>query len=358
VSDNSAIEWTDATWNPVTGCTKVSRGCDHCYAETFAERWRGVAGHHFENGFDVTLRPERLDQPLRWKKPRRVFVNSMSDLFHEAVPDEFIVTVFARMWWSPQHTFQVLTKRHGRMRSLVPRIEERLREMEHDLDLLDAPTPLRWPLPNVWLGVSVEDQKRADLRIPALLDTPAAVRFLSCEPLLGPISLRGLQTFECSVCCRSGLWNNGRSIAAGDEVNEYWCQVCGAEVPIEGCTPGIGWVIAGGESGPGARPMHPAWARSLRDLCEAAAVPFFLKQLGEYSPYLPMIPDDTRPDGRAPDWDRKPSAWVEEATGRTVTDEANVPITGSWQAVYRVGKKAAGRTLDGQTSDQYPAVTS
>ncbi|MFD0852910.1 DUF5131 family protein, partial [Actinomadura adrarensis] len=166
MADKSGIEWTDATWNPVTGCTKVSPGCDHCYAETFAERWRGTPGHHFEKGFDLTLRPERLDQPLRWTKPRRIFVNSMSDLFHEGVPDRFITDAFARMWWAPQHTFQVLTKRHGRMRSLVPRIEAALRQMEADLALVDAPTPLTWPLPNVWLGVSAEDQKWADIRIP------------------------------------------------------------------------------------------------------------------------------------------------------------------------------------------------
>jgi protein gp37 len=266
VSDNSAIEWTDATWNPVTGCTKVSPGCDHCYAETFAERWRGTPGHHFEQGFDVTLRPERLDQPLKWRKPRRVFVNSMSDLFHEQVPDDYIVTVFTRMWWSPQHTFQVLTKRHGRMRSLVPRIEDRLREMEHDLDLLDAPTPLRWPLPNVWLGVSVEDQKRADLRIPALLDTPAAVRFLSCEPLLGPVDLRRI------------------SRPSGQQP-EMVLDVVGQRYGVPGrwqapTSHRIDWVIVGGESGPRARPMDPAWARSLRDQCTAAGVPFFFKQAG------------------------------------------------------------------------------
>lgn len=258
MSDSSKIEWTDATWNPVTGCTKVSPGCDRCYAETLAERFRGVPGHYFEQGFDVVLRPERLDQPMRWKKPRRVFVNSMSDLFHEQVPDDYIVTVFTRMWWSPQHTFQVLTKRHGRMRSLVPRIEERLREMESDLDLLDATTSLRWPLPNVWLGVSVEDQKRADLRIPALLDTPAAVRFLSCEPLLGPVDLAAV---------------DGMNVLRGDDTGYenglHW---------VDG--PTIHWVIVGGESGPGARPMDPAWARQLRDQCTNAGVPYFFKQAG------------------------------------------------------------------------------
>jgi protein gp37 len=189
MSDKTGIEWTDATWNPVTGCTEVSPGCDHCYAKTFAERWRGVPGHHFEQGFDVVLRPERLDQPLRWSRPRRIFVNSMSDLFHDAVPDAFIAHVWAVMAAAEQHTFQVLTKRHGRMRSLLRTVDfwrtvsYRLEDMGLDgVDSIDPPS-------NVWLGVSVENQQWADIRIPALLDTPAAVRFLSCEPLLGPVDL-------------------------------------------------------------------------------------------------------------------------------------------------------------------------
>ena len=211
MSETSKIEWTDATWNVVTGCTKVSPGCDNCYAETFAERWRGTAGHHFENGFDITLRPERLALPLRWRKPRRVFVNSMSDLFHKDIPDDFIARVFAIMALTPQHTYQILTKRHARMRSLiggpckcghqpgehlrsamawavskanpnrVPGVPDNAEQLVYGRGI--------WPLPNVWLGVSVENQKWADIRVPALLDTPAAVRFLSCEPLLGPVDL-------------------------------------------------------------------------------------------------------------------------------------------------------------------------
>ena len=173
MSTSTKIEWTQsydgtagATWNPVTGCTKVSAGCDHCYAETFAERWRGLPGHHFENGFDVTLRPERVDQPLRWKRPKRIFVNSMSDLFHESVPDDFIAEVFAVMARARWHTFQLLSKRHGRMRSLLSRPSFR-DNLAHWAS---------WPLPNVWLGVSAEDQQWWDIRVPALLETPAAVR--------------------------------------------------------------------------------------------------------------------------------------------------------------------------------------
>ena len=199
MSDKTKIEWTDATWNPVTGCTMVSPGCDHCYAETIAHRFAGTAA--YPDGFAVTLRPERLDQPLRWRRPRRVFVNSMSDLFHKDVPDEYIACIWAVMALAPQHTFQVLTKRHGRMRSLLDDdgfIQRVWNEMDGFLPRAKHPDESRWPLPNVWLGVSVEDQQRADLRIPALLDTPAAVRFLSCEPLLRPVDLNACLLYTSS----------------------------------------------------------------------------------------------------------------------------------------------------------------
>jgi protein gp37 len=176
------IEWTDATWNPVRGCTKVSPGCKNCYAETFAERWRGVPGHAYEQGFDLRLVPEKLDEPLRWKKPRRIFVNSMSDLFQEGVPDDLHRDVFAVMALAPQHTFQVLTKRADRMRDYC-RSAIRVRPAGDRASVA-------WPLPNVWLGVSVENQHFADERIPLLLQTPAAVRFISAEPLLGSTGQR------------------------------------------------------------------------------------------------------------------------------------------------------------------------
>lgn len=246
MSDKSKIEWTDATWNPVTGCTKVSEGCRHCYAMTFAERFRGVPGHYFENGFDLTLRPDKLDQPLNWKRPRKIFVNSMSDLFHERVPDDFIDQVFVTMALAPQHTYQILTKRPQRMLEWFSR---------DPADTDDALYPFRqkkWPLPNVWIGVSVENQKAADERIPLLIQTPAAVRFLSCEPLLGPVDL-----FRAE-----GL--------SGGIVNEIEFSAHG----------NIDWVIVGGESGRGARPMEEEWAINLRDQCQAAGVPFFFKQWG------------------------------------------------------------------------------
>jgi len=211
----SSIEWTEATWNPVTGCTQISPGCAHCYALTFAERFRGVPGHPYENGFDLQLRPDRLDQPLRWKKPRSIFVNSMSDLFHEEVPEDYIQQVFGVMESAAHHRFQVLTKRSERLAELAP--------------------SLPWPS-NVWMGVSVENQ-RFTSRVDDLREVRATVRFLSCEPLLGALDLDLRR---------------------------------------------IHWVIAGGESGPGARPMDPDWVRGVRDQCSEAGVPFFFKQWGAH----------------------------------------------------------------------------
>ena len=280
MADKTGIEWTDATWNPVTGCTKVSEGCDHCYAETIAHRFAGTKA--YPNGFDVTLRPERLDQPLRWKRPRKVFVNSMSDLFHSDVPDDYIAQVFEVMTKAQQHTFQVLTKRPGRMRSLLSR-----RSFRDNFAHWGQP----WPLPNVWLGTSVETQRWADVRIPLLLDTPAAIRFLSCEPLLGPIDLFA--------------WNIDRGMR-------------------------VDWVIVGGESGPHARPMHPDWARQLRDDCLTAGIPFHFKQWGEW------VTEDQAPED-------------------IILPGLSTYLLGDDEPdFYKVGKKAAGRELDGQTWDEYP----
>jgi protein gp37 len=254
MADKSKIEWTQsddgtpgATWNPVTGCTKISPGCDHCYAETFAERWRGIPGHHFENGFVVTLRPDRLEQPIRWKRPRRIFVNSMSDLFHQAVPDRFIARVFAVMATARQHTYLVLTKRHGRMRSLLNSNEFRLTVMGLAAERDEFRRSPILPLSNVWLGVSVESQKWAAIRIPALMATPAKVRFVSCEPLLEQVDLA--LDHEC-----------------GD--------------PPHWTCPVPDWVIIGGESGPGARPMELEWARDLVRQCHGVGAAPFVKQIG------------------------------------------------------------------------------
>ncbi len=210
----SNIEWTEATWNPTRGCDKVSPGCKHCYAATFAERFRGVSGHPYERGFDLRLVPEKLDEPLRWRKPRTIFVNSMSDLFHQGVPDDYIQKVFDVMRRASWHTFQVLTKRSDRLAELDP--------------------VLPWA-PNIWMGVSVESDEYRGC-VDDLRRTRAQVKFLSVEPLLGPLPALNLQ--------------------------------------------GISWVIVGGESGPQARPMDPAWARDVRDQCVAAGVRFFFKQWG------------------------------------------------------------------------------
>lgn len=218
----TAIEWTDATWNPVTGCTKISAGCDHCYAERFAERWRGTPGHPYENGFDLTLREERLEQPLQWRQRRMIFVNSMSDLFHKQVPSDFIDQVFDTMERAHWHTFQVLTKRSSLMRNYV------------NARYKTTPAPA-----HIWIGTSVEDGGKKS-RIKHLQDANVSVRFLSIEPLIGPIGAMNLD--------------------------------------------GIHWVIVGGESGPGYRPMQVDWARDVKEQCEAAGVAFFFKQWGGKTP--------------------------------------------------------------------------
>ncbi len=219
MSSNSAIEWTDATWNPVRGCTKISPGCKHCYAETFAERFRGVKNHPYEQGFDLRLVPEKLGEPLRWRTPKMIFVNSMSDLFHEAVPDDYICTVARVMTAAQWHTYQVLTKRSERLQRLLSTSLKFAAEQSH-----------------IWWGVSVEDRKHGLPRIDDLRKADAAVRFLSVEPLLEDVGKLNLN--------------------------------------------GLGWVIVGGESGPGARLMKREWVVSVRDQCRRAGVPFFFKQWG------------------------------------------------------------------------------
>ncbi len=255
----TGISWTNETWNPTVGCTHVSPGCDGCYAARLASgrlkhvpEYAGLARDGRFTG-EVRVLPDRLGLPLRWRKPRRVFVDSMSDLFHRDVPDAHIARVFATMALAGDHVFQVLTKRHARMKALLNDPEfPRLVATEGAFRLARGqagagPVVEEWPLPNVWLGVSVEDQHWANLRVPALVHTPAAVRFLSCEPLLGPIDL--MPTYPGTV--------HGPDWLAD-----------------------IDWVIVGGESGPGARPMDPAWARDLRDQCVVAGVAFHMKQLG------------------------------------------------------------------------------
>ncbi|NAS22454.1 DUF5131 family protein [Herbidospora sp. NEAU-GS84] len=374
MGDRSSIEWTEATWNPVTGCTKVSAGCDNCYAEGIARRFAGTPA--YPNGFGVTLRPERLPLPLRWKRPRRIFVNSMSDLFHDDVPDEFITQVFAVMAQASHHTFQILTKRHARMRAFLNDFCRcgsghvagvHLRSNMSWAGTPHSPTYVpgvdgnavyfdrSWPLPNVWVGVSVEDQKHAELRIPALLETPAAVRFISAEPLLGPIDLRNLRA-------RNGALIDalGGDVKTSDGRDVYSC-----------CPSVLDWVIVGGESGRHARPMHPNWARSLRDQCATASASFHFKQWGEWGP-APWSVRIAEPSGG---WKSADPAWLAaekakaEKRGAThhVSEDGHLyePDHKTWSlerdshgdypgAVRRWGKKTAGRELDGRTWDEYP----
>jgi protein gp37 len=301
MGDNTGIEWTDATWNPIVGCSIVSPGCTNCYAMRWAyarldrphnqfPHYRGTTQGSKAGGVwtgKLALAPDHIIQaPLKWKKPRRVFVNSMGDLFHEDCPDEWIDHVFIVMASTPQHTFQVLTKRAERMRRYITELREKRSII---------PDAFPWPLPNVWLGVSAEDQRRADERIPLLLDTPAAVRFISAEPLLGPIDVTHI--------------DSGRPFHVNALVG-YFDHTNGRDHQTR-----LDWVIAGGESGPNARPMHPDWARGLRDQCAAAGVPFFFKQWGELAP---------------------------NGSGR--------------YSMIKVGKKAAGRLLDGREHNDMPEV--
>lgn len=292
------IEWTDTVWNPTTGCTKVSEGCRNCYAFELHDRrhkawkdgnWANAPKQYHKSFSGIQLFPDRLDMPFSWKKPRRVFVNSMSDLFHEEVPFTFIEYVFATMALAKQHTFQVLTKRPERMLEFFKKC------------VFNGHYPGYEPLPNVWLGTSVENQKAADERIPLLLDTPAAVRFLSCEPLLGTVDL--------------------------------------------GCDTGreIHWVITGGESGQNARPMHQDWARSLRDQCQDKGIPFFFKQWGEFAPH------------EFGEYD--PEYWLtEDGFHGLVHTSICTNYEGELSYMNRIGKKKAGRLLDGREWNEFPKV--
>ena len=369
--EESGITWTDTTWNPIRGCSRVSEGCRNCYAERVAYRFSG-AGQPYEglvrvnaegvrqpqwNGVVRVVEDHMLD-PLRWKKPRRIFVNSMSDLFHDGVSDETIALIFSVMGQAPQHTFQVLTKRPERMQKWISG-EDRVVDVYDALvdssfgdrggaddraicrgqDRISVPHAeygqvfdWKWPLPNVWLGVSVEDQQAADKRIPLLLQSPAAVRWISAEPLLTPVEIseyawlpravRSDLPFPPFLTASAGLHRIKRN-----QHGAAWADVEGGPLglkPDEFEVRKLDWVVAGGESGPGARPMEEAWARSLRDQCVAAGIPFHFKQWGEW---LPAMCDGAPIDGQE----------------LNCSDD---PI--------RVGKHKAGRMLDGREWDEFP----
>jgi protein gp37 len=384
MGDKSKIEWTEATWNPTVGCSVISPGCTNCYAMKMAARLEAMAtadrprwtpahrnGQKLAHYADTTKRvngnavwtgklalapDDILLKPLSWKRPRRIFVNSMSDLFHESVPDEWIDRVFAVMALAPQHTFQVLTKRAERMRaylggpwigvdpvgarvadatwSLVPfaALPEGCNVSgEHPIGpLINGQPEFGWRrylklyhphlLPNVWLGVSAEDQTRADERIPHLLETPAAVRFVSAEPLLGAIELTHMRD------------DRGH--------------------PVD-------WIIVGGESGPNARPMHPDWARSIRDQCQAAGVPFFFKQWGEYLPVGQHLSGCGKVHGATavkPGRMKLHYAGTPQQSPKHAFAEHGVEFnsTADGRLTFRVGKRAAGRLLDGREHNEMP----
>lgn len=343
MGDKSKIEWTDATWNPVTGCTKVSQGCKFCYAErqfprvygrdevlptvpvSTLENYRTEGLLRYRKFTDVKCLPDRLDQPLHWKRPRMIFVNSMSDLFHEDVPDEFIARVFAVMFMARWHTFQILTKRPQRMREFCiynqGYVRDALRSMgasDFDHEILNC----YWPGPNVWLGVSVEDQQTANERIPLLLQTPAAVRWVSAEPLLAPVDFTGPLYAEGQA---------GRPGISSLDAREMWM-------------PRLDWIVCGGESGPSARPMHPDWARSIRDQCKSAGVPFFFKQWGEWAP--------------AHTWHQLDGGVWMHCSGEIFSPVKGEPFRPAPLSTHmiRYGKKRSGAFLDGVEHKEYPEV--
>jgi len=354
MADGTKIEWADATLNYVNGCSLASPGCTNCYAMKQAHRFdvrRGLTqmtkGGMVWTG-EIRLNDKALQQALAWKRGRRIFWNAHGDLFHENVPDAAIDRLFAVCALTPQHTHMILTKRSARMREYLTKLSTIWHDAGDPFDdrigsllveLSGSPCAIgvwedQFILPNVWLGVSVEDQQRADERIPDLLNTPAAVRFISAEPLLGPVDLGAVRWDVAGYPMLGALPNP----AEADDFR--WAHHD---------TQGIRWVIIGGESGPNARPMHPDWARSLRDQCQAAGVPLLFKQWGEWEVSLDRERDD--PDWRANytnDYvDHGKSKWLNLAGGSGFHGER-------FLVMRRVGKKAAGRLLDGREWSEFP----
>lgn len=352
MADGTHIEWTDATWNIITGCSVVSPGCTHCYAMRLAGT--RLRDHPSRRGLttpsksgpvwngSLRFNAEWLDQPLRWSRPRRIFVCAHGDLFHDGVSDAWLDQIFAVMAQCPQHVFQVLTKRPARMRAYMKSLPERRAMLDCDAGLDWAP----WPLPNVWLGVSVEDQARADARIPDLLATPAAVRWISAEPLLGPVDLTNLQFDKACDCTDDGPTFNALNASV------YCRGCCEGPEPMTGGL--IDWVVVGGESGRGARPMHPDWVRGLRDQCAASDTPFLFKQWGAWAEVPDEIGDSDVAEGL---FDPDRHALI-APDGRVSATPASMPLDTPCRLIERLGKKTAGRTLDGVTHDAYPEALS
>jgi protein gp37 len=378
MADKSKIEWLrgsddtqGSTWNPVrarnrkTGkvgwfCTKPSPGCKGCYAERMnvqAGNNPGRMGNGIAYAIDkldqveIFLDEKTLLQPLHWRKGRLIFPCSMTDWQADFVPDEFRDKMLAIMALTPQHTYLTLTKRADRQRGYLQQ-NSTGGHIFHVASQFGNPASGTWPLPNHWVGVSAENQKYADLRIPELLQTPAAVRWVSAEPLLGPIDLScwSEEGLECGECQWRGREDQAKLIEDPPDDSHFNCPRCGeicAHTPLDellGAERGINWLVCGGESGPGARPIHPDWARSLRDQCAAAGVPFFFKQWGEWGPGE-IVADDRR----YPTKQYFNGEW-EECSDDWATEKDNGSI------LYRVGKKAAGRLLDGKEHNEYPEV--
>lgn len=360
MSDGSAIEWTDATVNAINGCSLASPGCTNCYAMRLAGT--RMKNHPSRKGLtidtkagpvwngEVRLVESALLQPLRWQRSRIIFWNAHGDPFHPNVPDQWVDRMFGVMSLTHWHEHLVLTKRADRMRAyltsadVVDRIDRQQTELfaNHGRKSPHAFKMKRpawnWPLPNLWLGVSVEDQTRADERIPDLLDTPAAGRFLSCEPLLGPVNLNSIKMFDRET--ESGGWETGWESCLNGKRFDIWAG--DDEDPMRPGFPKIDGIIVGGESGPGARPMHPDWARTLRDQCAAADVDFHFKQWGNIAPLLSARPVEGEGCGVV--------AWPDGTIGAGHSDRNG----GAGQQMYRAEKKIAGRMLDGATHDALP----
>jgi protein gp37 len=350
----TSIEWTQRVWNPIAGCSVVSPGCTNCYAMRMAARIERMGVTRKYDGLtrptkagpvwtgQVRLDETTLREPLSWRKPCRVFVNSMSDLFHGNVADETIDKVFAVMALCPQHTFQVLTKRADRMRDYMQQADRRhpgYREQAIGIDVRFAYRPISqcvWPLPNVWIGVSVEDQVRADERIPLLLDTPAAVRWVSAEPLLGPLDLYNGDPDPRLGGHRATATYLGRWKQPDDGLKSPERQ-------------GVDWIVAGGESGPNARPCHPDWIRSLRDQCAAADVPFFYKQRGAWRSILDRDKSD-------PDWRAGYSRYAQSPRHRFLNLAGGCGFHGDrLQVMERDTATTHDALLDGREHREYPA---
>jgi protein gp37 len=324
------IEWTDETWSPVTGCTEISEGCAHCWAKRMAQRLAGRYGYPKDEPFRITFHPDRLDKPMDWVRSRKIFAVSMGDLFHEKVEPLWIALILGKIRIYNKHTFMILTKRPN---NLIKHLDNTMISQFFDP-----------PLPNLWLGVTAENQKRADERIPTLLQIPAAVRFVSVEPMLGPIDLT--RNYE-----PSGMKNVG----APPEFH-YINALTGYRFTLDHKLHGAGtrqfktidWAIVGGETGPGARPMHPDWVRSLRDQCDAGT-PFFFKQWGDWAEY------STQSGAADPKWVPE-TQWLDSRERKYVTPEGHIDGVSRYGSAHmvRVGKKKAGRLLDGRMWDQCP----